>query len=178
MTAGKPKGGRRPGAGNPAHAPTPQTRRLVEGMILVGKFRQEHIARVIGIDMKTLRKYYREQLDMAYAKDAADLRYTAKLKAVGGPPDPETGELNWREADGPMLRFLLASQYGVSPMQRMQHSGAVGSFDLTKLTDEELSNLEAIRTKLDGASAGAAPFDDGDLGGESEEGGGEGEGEI
>lgn len=55
------------------------------------------------------------------------------------------------------IGMLLDRAYG-KPKQAVQHSGAVGTYDLTKLSDEQINSLEAILGPL--AIAG------GDQGGE------------
>lgn len=62
----------RPGPGQPPHAPTEEGRQMVEAMSRVG-IPQETIAQVIGIDPKTLRKHYRDELDHAEAKANAEV---------------------------------------------------------------------------------------------------------
>ena len=66
------------------------------------------------------------------------LMQTAVMRAVGGP------EANWREADGQMTRWLLSVRYGLNDRVNVAHSGAVGTFDLSKLTDADLAHLESI----------------------------------
>ena len=51
-------------------------------------------------------------------------------------------------------------------VEKRQHSGAIGTYDLTRLTDEQLDQLEIILGPL------APPDADGDPGGEGEERGG------
>lgn len=46
---------------NPAHAPTDESRELVKQLSAEG-FIQEHIADQVGIDAKTLRKHYKDEL--------------------------------------------------------------------------------------------------------------------
>jgi hypothetical protein len=41
------------------------------------------------------------------------------------------------------IGMLLDRAYG-KPSQAIQHSGSVGTYDLTKVTDEDLDRLEAI----------------------------------
>lgn len=60
---------------------------------------------------------------------------------------------------------ILDRAYG-KPVQAVQHSGAVGTYDLTKVSDEDLERLEAILGPI--ADSG------GDQGGEDETGGGAG----
>jgi hypothetical protein len=57
---------------------------------------------------------------------------------------------------------ILDRAYG-KPVQAVQHSGAVGTYDLTKVSDDDLDRLEAILGPI--ALAG------GDQGGEGQEGG-------
>ena len=68
---------------NTPHDPTKATRDTVSLHALVGT-PQETIAGVLGIDAKTLRKYYREELDFALAKANATLGGTLYNKAKGG----------------------------------------------------------------------------------------------
>jgi hypothetical protein len=58
---------------------------------------------------------------------------------------------------------LLDRAWG-KPSQAVHHSGSVGTYDLSKLSDDELDRLETI--------LGPLAFDGGDQGGEGEESGG------
>ena len=58
--------------GRKQHAPTDAQRQLVQLHATVGTT-QDMIARVIGIDKKTLRKYYRDELDLSMAKANATI---------------------------------------------------------------------------------------------------------
>jgi hypothetical protein len=74
-------------------------------MSFIGKFRKHDIAAVIGITGKTLVKYYRKGLDLAFAKTGVQLVDVALRKAIGAigksaKPDPKA-------ADDKMLRFFL-----------------------------------------------------------------------
>jgi len=69
--------------GRPAFVPTEQQRQLVEQMTAVG-IPQESIARVIEIDLKTLRKYFRDELDTAAAKANAKVGGMLFNKAING----------------------------------------------------------------------------------------------
>lgn len=147
--------------GRPPHLVTPASRGMVNALVLLG-CNQDEIAAASGIDTKTLRKHYRETLDTAYLKAGGTLMHTAYLKGIGATsaqptPNPEL-------ADTRMLIFLLTHRFGLAaPAQELKHSGAIGTFDLTKLTDDELSTLEPILARL--AIAG------GSASGDSEEGG-------
>jgi len=57
-------------AGRPAHAPTDDSRNLVESLSGFG-IPQEEIARLVGIDPKTLRFHYADQLELGGIKATA-----------------------------------------------------------------------------------------------------------
>ena len=65
------------------HEPTPQTRQVVESSSGLG-LPHEHIGALIGIDDKTLRKHYRQELDQGKAKASANIAKTLYNKAMGG----------------------------------------------------------------------------------------------
>ena len=58
--------------GRRAHKPDPALRRQVEAMAAYG-IPEIDIARVVGIDPKTLRKHYRDELDMGETKANAQV---------------------------------------------------------------------------------------------------------
>src|SRR5262245_15463218 len=58
--------------GRRAHKPDPAKRRQVEAMAAYG-IPEVDIGRVLGIDAKTLRKYYREELDLGSTKACAQI---------------------------------------------------------------------------------------------------------
>ncbi len=65
------------------HEPTPATRQIVQLHATVGT-KHETIAAIIGIDDKTLRKYYRDELDLATAQANATIGGALFNKAKGG----------------------------------------------------------------------------------------------
>ena len=75
---------------NREHEPTPETRKLVESSSGLG-LPHESIAVLVGIDDKTLRKYYREELDIGKAKAHGQIAKTLYQKAVAG----DTTSLIW-----------------------------------------------------------------------------------
>ena len=72
------------------HKPTDKTRKLVESSSGLG-LPHESIACLVGIDDKTLRKHYRNELDMGKAKAHGQIAKTLYSKAVGG----DTTSLIW-----------------------------------------------------------------------------------
>lgn len=107
------------------------------------------IAKVVGIGRSTLDKYYREELDraetIANAKVAGFLYKNAEAGNV-------TAQIFW----------LKTRARWKEPPAEHKHSGAVGQYDLTKVSDADLKRLEAI---LGAAALG------GDTGGDQEAGG-------
>lgn len=67
----------------PPHEPTEATRQTVQMHTMVGTD-QETIARVLNVDPKTLRKHYRDELDLAKAKANATIGGTLFNKAKSG----------------------------------------------------------------------------------------------
>jgi DNA-binding XRE family transcriptional regulator len=67
----------------PPHAPTDAQRQLVQLHATVGTT-QDMIARVIGIDTKTLRKHYRDELDLSMVLANATIGGALFKKAKGG----------------------------------------------------------------------------------------------
>jgi len=67
----------------PPHEPTEATRQTVQLHTMVGTT-QADIARVLDIDEKTLRKYYRDELDLAKAKANATIGGALFNKAKTG----------------------------------------------------------------------------------------------
>ena len=66
-----------------AHEPTDEKRKLVESTSGLG-LPHEQIAILVGIDDKTLRKYYRTELDTGKAKANGQIAKTLFSKAVAG----------------------------------------------------------------------------------------------
>lgn len=69
--------------GRPQHEPTEQQRGTVRAMAAYG-VPEEDIAKVIGIDPKTLRKHYRRELDTAHVEATAKVAQSLYSQATGG----------------------------------------------------------------------------------------------
>jgi len=84
----KGKVGRKP------YKPTQAQRAQVESMAAYGV--PEHaIALVIGCDPKTLRKYYREELDTAHIKATSQVAQSLFQKAIGSGSQSVTAAIFW-----------------------------------------------------------------------------------
>ena len=85
--------------GRRAHQPDQGTRRQVEAMAGFGV--PEHaIARVVGIDAKTLRKHYREELDTGQIKATAKVAESLFRKATGDGSQSVTAAIFWLKTRG------------------------------------------------------------------------------
>jgi hypothetical protein len=78
----------------PPHRPEPATRRQVEAMAGYG-IPEADIARVIGIDAKTLRKHYRQELDLGHVKANAKVAENLFRKATGEGREAVTAAIFW-----------------------------------------------------------------------------------
>ncbi len=79
---------------NHRHAPNENTRKQVDAMAGYG-VPEISIARVIGIDVKTLRKYYHEELDTAHIRANSAVAQSLFRKATGDGPQSVTAAIFW-----------------------------------------------------------------------------------
>ena len=117
------------------HAPSKESRQLVRLHATIGT-RQDVIADILGIDGKTLTKYYREELDQATARANA---------AVGGALFNKA-----KSGDTAAMIFWMKTRAGWREKQEINHVSEDGSMtpqllDLTKLSSEALAELIAAR---------------------------------
>lgn len=110
--------------------PTPDQRKQVGAMAAYG-VPAEEIGRVIGMTAKTLRKHFREELDRAETLANARVAGFLYRAAEGG---NVTAQIFW---------LKTRARWKEQPTVH-QHSGAVGQYDLTKVSDADLKRLEGI----------------------------------
>ncbi len=67
------------------HIPTTYSRELVKSLVALGEA-QDKISDIIGIDEKTLRKHYRQELDHSLPLLLSRVADTAYKKALDGDP--------------------------------------------------------------------------------------------
>lgn len=94
------------------HEPTLEQRKLVESTSGLG-LPQDQIALLVDIDEKTLRKYYRKELDLGKAKANGQIAKTLFSKATGG----DTTSLIW----------WTKTQMRWAETQKHEHTGADGA---------------------------------------------------
>lgn len=125
--------------GRRAHRPDPSQRRQVEALAAYG-IPAADISGVVGIDPKTLRKYYREELDFGETKANAQVAGFLFSAAKNG---NVTAQIFW---------LKTRAKWRETPMELM-HSGSIRGRDLSQFSDEELmSMISTLSTEISLAS--------------------------
>lgn len=111
--------------GRRAHKPDPAQRRQVEAMAAYG-IPEPNIAAVVGVDPKTLRKHYRDELDLGETKANAQVAGFLFNSARSG---NVTAQIFW---------LKTRARWRETPTE-LKHSGSIGGRkELCEYTDEEL----------------------------------------
>jgi hypothetical protein len=113
------------------HVPTEATRQTVQLHTMVGTT-QADIARVLDIDEKTLRKYYRDELDLAKAKSNATIGGALFNKAKNG--------------DTAAMIFWMKTQAKWAERHELDHTSSDASMTPK---DHGAAVLAALRAKHD-----------------------------
>ena len=126
--------------GRRAHKPDPAQRRQVEAMAAYG-IPEPNIAAVVGVDPKTLRKHYRDELDLGETKANAQVAGFLFNSARSG---NVTAQIFW---------LKTRARWRETPTE-LKHSGSIGRKEMCEYTDEEL--MAIIREGA--AELGLAPM--------------------
>jgi hypothetical protein len=110
-----------------AHNPDPAVRRQVEAMAAYG-IPENDISMVVGIDPKTLRKHYRDELDFGQTKANAQVAGFLFNSARSG---NVTAQIFW---------LKTRANWKETPSEH-RHMGAFGTFDVRELSDEALERI-------------------------------------
>src|SRR5215204_2395757 len=110
-----------------AHLPDPAVRRQVEAMADYG-IPEIDMAHVVGIDPKTLRKHYRDELDLGETKANAQVAGFLFNSARSG---NVSAQIFW---------LKTRARWRETPVE-LKHSGTIGRRDLSQLSDEDLLNI-------------------------------------
>ncbi len=113
-----------------AHSPDPNQRRQVEAMAAYG-IPAADIGRALNVDAKTLRKHYREELDLGATKANTQVASFLFTAAKSG---NVTAQIFW----------LKTRARWKEPAAEHKHSGSLGTYDMTKVSDADLARLESI----------------------------------
>jgi hypothetical protein len=113
--------------GRRAHKPDPAQRRQVEAMAAYG-IPEPDIAAVVGIDPKTLRKHYRDELDLGETKANAQVAgFLFKSARTGN----VTAQIFW---------LKTRARWRETPTE-LRHSGIIGHKDMSEYSDEDLMRI-------------------------------------
>lgn len=135
---------------NTQHEPTDASRRHVEGMAAVG-IPQDDIARIVGISAPTLRKHYRDELDLGATKANA-----------------RVGQNLWRQATKDDFRATTAAIFWAKtrmgwkePPTTLEHTGKDGGPIQSEDVTADAADFTSRLARLAAASgAGTASGDD------------------
>ena len=116
----------------PRHQPTDETRRQIEEMSAYG-IPQDDIAKIVGLAPKTLRQYYRYELDTASARKNMSVARLLFRQCESG---NVTAQIFWLKT---RAKWTTKDE---DPTEIPDHS-----LDLSQLTDEELDQLERLTEK-------------------------------
>jgi hypothetical protein len=122
--------------GRPSHEPDLAYRRQVEAMAAYG-IPEVEISRVVGIDPKTLRKHYREELDLGETKANAQVAGFLFNAAKNG---NVTAQIFW---------LKTRARWKEVPAEH-KLSGLVGNYDVTKISDAELKQRIGVLLQQQG----------------------------
>jgi len=106
--------------GRPAHKPQPAGRRQVEAMAAYG-IPEADVARVLGIDPKTLRKHYRDEIDTGSIKANSRIAESLYRKAMGDGAQSVTACIFWLKTRAQWKETSVQEHTGnVVPITRIE----------------------------------------------------------
>ncbi len=128
---------------NPPHEPNDQVRKTVAAMAGYGQ-KQIDIAAVVGIDPKTLRKHYREELDLSAIKTNSQVAQSHFLKCTGRPAEFDDDGNMIREEIKPEITAIIwweKARMGWKETSRVELTGA--NSGPIRTVHEDMSPIEA-----------------------------------
>lgn len=130
--------------------PTEEQRNLVKGFAAVG-LPQSQIASYIGIDKVTLLKYFRKELDHGMIEANSQIAKTLYQKAMSG---NIAAAIFWAKARMGWSERIIHANDVDNPMPSANQTVNINQMDLSKLSEDELDQLEKIAAKLEGDTDG------------------------
>ena len=120
----------------PSHQPDPLLRRQVEAMAGYG-VPEADIAGMIGIDPKTLRKHYRQELDQGHTKANIKVAENLFRKATGEGREAVTAAIFWLKARAGWKETMQTeiSGPGGQPLEPVTRVERIIMAPLTRRTD-------------------------------------------
>lgn len=119
----------KPAPGKPPHEPTQKTRSEVAALRSYG-IPQEEVAAYIGIDAKTLRKYYRDELDKAAITANAKVGQFLYQNATGSTLDKGATHGDCVRA----AMFWAKTRMGWRETQTIEHTGEMSPINGIEIT--------------------------------------------
>lgn len=104
--------------GRRAHLPDERGRRQVEALAAYG-VPELDIARVVGIDPKTLRKHYRDELDLGATKATAKVAEFLFRKATTEGHQCVTAAIFWMKTRGGWREAAQSHEVAIKPASQM-----------------------------------------------------------
>jgi hypothetical protein len=135
--------------GRPTYQPSDKDRSMVKTMVGYGVPYPE-IANVLKIDLKTMRKYFRDEMDTGATTANAAMVQNLWKKAMGDGPASVTATIFWLK-----VRAGWSEKFPTDKITH-EHTGvngapiAVTSVDFKNLTNAELENVQRLITKASG----------------------------
>lgn len=129
----------------PSFKPDEIQRKNVEALASYG-VAQEDIAKVVGVDEKTLRKHFRTELDTGTIKANARVAESLFIQAVGAPAQFDKDGNKVREAQERVPAcgiFWMKTRAGWSEKVQHEHSGGLNVTDARQTLDRKLAGLAA-----------------------------------
>ena len=120
------------------HQPTKESRQLVKLHATIGTT-QAVISSILGIDPKTLRLHYREELDHATAQANATIGGALFNKAKGG--------------DTAAMIFWMKTRAGWREKHDLNHTSEDGSMSPKGVPEDVAAALDAIAGKISGSDS-------------------------
>jgi hypothetical protein len=113
----------------PRHEPDAFSRRQVETLAGYG-IPEAEIAGLVGIDPKTLRRHYRQELDHGHTKANAKVAENLFRKATGEGPQSVTAAIFWLKTRARWKEVAVLEHGGV-PGQPIEHVGRIERIIIT-----------------------------------------------
>jgi hypothetical protein len=130
------------GRGRPAWTPEDKDRAYVSTMVAYGATHAE-VCAVLNVDEKTLRKHCEQELAHGSSMFDNDLRWTLRMRAVGGP------KREWQKASDTALIFVCKTRLKMTEPGKELN---IGDVRIESLTDRQLDVLlERILARQTGA---------------------------
>ena len=135
--------------GRRSHRPDERGRRQVEALAAYG-VPEHHIARVVGIDPKTLRKHYRDELDLGATKATAKVAEFLFRKATTEGPQCVTAAIFWMKTRGGWRETPQAHEVSMKPASEMTDAELEARIrELDGLCGRPLLDLKPAHRDLD-----------------------------